>query len=404
MLLATRCPFCETVFRVQPAQLAARRGLVRCGHCQEAFDATGSLFEVPEGGDFASAVPVAADLAATLTTSAQAEEAVQAAAPEATVAPQAAPQPAARRPAPSPNFSNRGWDPWAPRADSHIDPNLQYSADHLPRAGIAPAATPHIVGREEPVLAPAPAEPVPELLEPTPSATTWRRVEPDLAEPSFSANEASAARARDPEPVLSPGAAAAAASPASTSAPGFSALSPGEGPEPFAVTREAPARAPSRTGWRVLGALVSIVLLAMLGALLAWWLRETVMVYWPGSQPLYAQACEQIGCRVLPPRDIDGLQVEPSDLRQVDDPHHLELKVPLRNHFNVALAYPAIELTLLDRQNNVVVRRVLWPQDYVSPGTRVEAGLPARTTQTMIVRLDTGNVVASNFRIEIFYP
>ena len=59
MLLATRCPFCETVFRIQPTQLAVRRGLVRCGHCQEAFDASGSLYEMPEGGDFSRAVPVA---------------------------------------------------------------------------------------------------------------------------------------------------------------------------------------------------------------------------------------------------------------------------------------------------------------------------------------------------------
>jgi hypothetical protein len=186
--------------------------------------------------------------------------------------------------------------------------------------------------------------------------------------------------------------------------PGFRAIAPGAGPEQPTTLQTAPARAPRRTGLRILGALFALVLVVLLAAQLAWWLRETVMVYWPASQPLYVQACERLGCRVLPPRDIDGLQVEPSDLRQVDDPHHLELKVPLRNHFAVALAYPAMELTLLDHQNNVVVRRVLWPQDYVTPGTRVEAGLPAHATQTMIVRLDTGNVVASNFRIEIFYP
>jgi hypothetical protein len=78
--------------------------------------------------------------------------------------------------------------------------------------------------------------------------------------------------------------------------------------------------------------------------------------------------------------------------------------MPLRNRFNVALAYPAIELTLLDSQNNVAIRRVLWPQDYVRPGTPISAGLPAHTTQMMIVRLDIGNAVASNFRIQIFYP
>jgi hypothetical protein len=128
------------------------------------------------------------------------------------------------------------------------------------------------------------------------------------------------------------------------------------------------------------------------------------MVDWPDSQALYAQACDPLGCTVTPPHAIDGLQVEPSDLRQIDGPHKLELKMPLRNRYNVALAYPAIELTLLDDQNNVAVRRVLWPQDYVKPGTPIAAGLPARTTQTMIVHLDTGNTVASNFRVQIFYP
>jgi predicted Zn finger-like uncharacterized protein len=398
MLLATRCPFCETVFRVQPAQLAARRGLVRCGHCREAFDASGSLFEVAAGGDFASAVPVAADVAARLTASEPASSgpgpataAAAAAAAEHTVAP---------------DFSNRAWDPWAPHpGSSSVDPGLQYSADQLPRTGVAPGAAHDVETDDEPTLARTPqAAP----------ASSWRRVEPGLTEPTLSAGDATAARAHDPEPVFSRSAASspssapsAAASPGAASAaaaPAFSALSPNDGAEPFAVTREAPARAPRRTGWRIVGGLVALVLLALLAAQLAWWLRETVMVYWPDSQPLYVQACQQIGCRVMPSRDIDGLQVEPSDLRQVDDPHHLELKVPLRNHFSVALAYPAIELTLLDRQNNVVVRRVLWPQDYVSPGTHIEAGLSARTTQTMIVRLDTGSVVASNFRIEIFYP
>ena len=398
MLLATRCPFCETVFRIQPAQLAVRRGLVRCGHCQEAFDASGSLFEVPESGDFASAVPVKPDVAATLT------------APAAT-------HPAEAARAAAPDFANHGWDPWAPPAESHIDNRLLYSAEHLPQPAIAPSITPVFGhGPAEPSLQPEPepaanASAAP-MAQPTaaaaaaaaaqPATAPRRHAEPIHAEPTLSANETSSARIHDSEPVM-PGA-AAASSTASPTPSAFSALSPGEGPEPFAVTREAPARAPRRTGWRILGMLFALVLLVLVAAQLAWWQRETVMVYWPASKPLYDEACQQIGCRVLPPRDIDGLQVEPSDLRQVDDPHHLELKMPLRNHFGVALAYPAIELTLLDRQNNPVLRRVLWPQDYLPPGTRIDAGLPAGATQTMVVRLDTGNVLASNFRIEVFYP
>ncbi|MET5013246.1 DUF3426 domain-containing protein, partial [Burkholderia pseudomallei] len=38
------------------------------------------------------------------------------------------------------------------------------------------------------------------------------------------------------------------------------------------------------------------------------------------------------------------------------------------------------------------------------PGTRVEAGMPAGATQTMIVRIDTDGSAASNFRVQILYP
>jgi predicted Zn finger-like uncharacterized protein len=41
--LITRCPTCGTAFRIQPAQLAARGGRVRCGKCSSIFDAVASL-------------------------------------------------------------------------------------------------------------------------------------------------------------------------------------------------------------------------------------------------------------------------------------------------------------------------------------------------------------------------
>jgi hypothetical protein len=172
----------------------------------------------------------------------------------------------------------------------------------------------------------------------------------------------------------------------------------------FAVTREARAKSPSRVLGYFVGGLIALALVIVLIAQLAWWRREAIMVYWPDSQPLFARACAHLGCQLMPPRDIDGLQVEASDLRQIDGPHRLELRVPLRNRYGIALAYPAIELTLFDSKNEVAIRRILWPQDYAPPGTTITAGLPPHTTQTMIVRLDSGNAIATNFRVQIFYP
>jgi len=46
MSLATRCPACGTVFRVVQDQLKVSEGWVRCGHCQEVFNALESLFDL----------------------------------------------------------------------------------------------------------------------------------------------------------------------------------------------------------------------------------------------------------------------------------------------------------------------------------------------------------------------
>ena len=43
--MLTRCPACETAFRVTPEQLKARQGKVRCGECQHVFNALETLVE-----------------------------------------------------------------------------------------------------------------------------------------------------------------------------------------------------------------------------------------------------------------------------------------------------------------------------------------------------------------------
>ena len=409
MLLATRCPFCETVFRLDPAQLALRRGLVRCGHCQEVFDASSSLYDIAEGADFATATPISPAEVAALN--------------------------ADTRPK-VPDFSAEAWNPWAPQADATIDNRLLHNATNLPLAPVAASVAVSPRHADDPVLPTASVEDnalhrepafAPEM-EPEP-VSAEERFTPGMAPETTAEAAAEADIVAEPAPVWRPvqrpvepledepglqdaHAAAATLRSAPDDEPHFGsaaatpfAVNPAaDDADPFPVVRETRAPPPRRIGWRVVGVLVALILLVGLLAQLDWWQRETIMVDWPDSQTLYAQACAQIGCNVMPPHDIDGLQVEPSDLRQIDGPHKLELKMPLRNRYNVALAYPAIELTLLDDQNNVAVRRVLWPQDYVKPGTPIAAGLAARTTETMVVHLDTGNAVASNFRVQIFYP
>ena len=51
----TRCPQCQTVFRITVTQLKARDGMVRCGRCQNVFRADQQLVERPAKGEQKSA-------------------------------------------------------------------------------------------------------------------------------------------------------------------------------------------------------------------------------------------------------------------------------------------------------------------------------------------------------------
>ncbi|WP_415868674.1 DUF3426 domain-containing protein [Burkholderia ubonensis] len=343
------------------------------------------------------------------------------------------------------DFRPDHWDMWAPWLDGNVDPSLQHSGRNVRAEPLIPLVLPDANASLEtaPGVVRLTATP-----EPSPGSAAAAAAQPaapsasadlgpahdarhDAREPRLAADAPSSTRKHAPaaderSPLASahdkhePRFAADASADADRAAtptqrePQFAA---GAAPEPFsaipaadddrppfAVTRE--TRAPQRRGLLggFFGGLVATVLAVLLALQLAWWQRETLMIYWPVTLGWFQRACVPLGCTVAPPRAIDGLRLDATDLRQVDGPRVLELKAPLTNRYRVALAYPSLELTLLDDTNHVTVRRVLAPRDYVRPGTPINAGLPAGATQTMIVRLDTNGAPASNFRVQIFYP
>ncbi len=449
MPLATRCPHCETVFRIQPEHLKLHGGLARCGHCQQVFDAAGSLVD-PDP-----------ELAPAIVEAAPAADGALAQPPRvfSATAPQAAPAGGTG------NFTPGAWDMWAPWLDGGIDPKLRHTSENTDPAPLVPIETSHrhagpaneagltrgAMHRagEAAVAAPL-AEPVPEIVahaepivpamvdvptdapvEATPAGTPLdtatthtadiaalvASLPRDAAEPSLGVTPHHIPHA---EPIVHDedddgaqvhiGSLSAAAAP--LAAEPFANEPEADDRVHFAMTRESPAAARRGFTGRLLGGFVAGLLIVVLAGQIAWWLREPLIAHWPASQPLFAQACTTLGCNVAPPRVIDGLRLGASDLRQLDGPRVLELKVPLSNRSAIAIAWPSIELTLLDASNQVAARRVLAPSDYVHPGTPVAAGLPAGATETMYVRIDTApgggdgasGIAASNFRVQIFYP
>jgi predicted Zn finger-like uncharacterized protein len=155
---------------------------------------------------------------------------------------------------------------------------------------------------------------------------------------------------------------------------------------------------------RIAGWIVAALLLLLLLALLAWWQREPVMARWPQTADIYRQACVKLGCVVLPPRNIDQLQIETSTLSQSTQPNQFELSMSVHNRAALALAWPSIEISLLDANNQLVIRRVIGPAQYLPAGTDFDAGIGANGRQAVRLQLSANGATPANYRVLIFYP
>jgi predicted Zn finger-like uncharacterized protein len=277
----TRCPGCNTIFRVTPPQLALRDGQVRCGHCHTVFNGLAALVSL-------------------------------------------APQ---LRPKPEPDFD---------------DPAL---------------GPPTVTLRNS------------QALEPAPDSNFDQRVEPAIVAPLR--RDASA---EDTE---------------SEYASRFSWQEKGER-----------RRVPS---W-IYGMLVPVLVLLFAGQAL-FHFRDAIAAHWPNSKPVLIKLCAAAGCQVRALQDVTALSIEASDLQA--DPAHkglLILSATIRNRAPFPLAYPYIELTLSDTQEQPVVRRAFAPGEYISGAVDPDSGIAGNAELPVKLFIDASATTQAGYQVYLFYP
>ncbi|MGO4153641.1 DUF3426 domain-containing protein [Cupriavidus sp. YAF13] len=134
--------------------------------------------------------------------------------------------------------------------------------------------------------------------------------------------------------------------------------------------------------------------------------RSQLSGRFPVLRPALEAACAALGCAVAPWRDIDALRIESSLLQKQDDESDAYLlAVTLRNQGRATVALPAIELVMTDLQDQLLLRKVLQPADYLEAEQQAFAthGLRAGTELPVRVRFRSQQA-AANYRVLIFYP
>ncbi|SPD65777.1 conserved protein of unknown function [Cupriavidus taiwanensis] len=154
--------------------------------------------------------------------------------------------------------------------------------------------------------------------------------------------------------------------------------------------------------WRVAAVVLAIAALLQL----AYLGRSQLAGHFPMLRPALEAACAPLGCTVPPWRDIDALRIETSQLQRQDEGGDTYLlAVTLRNLGRASTALPAIELVMTDLQDQLLLRRVLQPAEYLEPSQQAFAaqGLRAGMELPVRVRFRTQQAPA-NYRVLIFYP
>ncbi len=168
------------------------------------------------------------------------------------------------------------------------------------------------------------------------------------------------------------------------------------------------AETPSRPHFVVLWGFLSLLALVALAAQAAIHFRTELVLLAPQIRPQLEAACDVLDCRVYLPRQPALMSIESSELRT--DPKRggiIRLTAVVRNRAPFAQEYPALELTLIDRRDEPVVRRILYPRDYLGTGdalSKRHGGIAPGAEEVVSVEFDPQGLRAAGFRLYLFYP
>jgi predicted Zn finger-like uncharacterized protein len=158
---------------------------------------------------------------------------------------------------------------------------------------------------------------------------------------------------------------------------------------------------PRHWPWWLAVALLLLVLLAQV----AYFLRVDIAAQLPSLKPALQRYCSLLNCTVELPRKVDLMSIESSDLEADLAPSTaITVNILLRNRAAYPQAYPALELTLTDIEDKALARRLFSPVHYLKAGEDDTQGLAGNRERSIKLHLDAGDLKAAGYRLLLLYP
>lgn len=415
--MITRCPKCGTAFRISDALLKSAKGVVRCGSCLSVFNAREHLEAKP------APVPPARE---THTPPAKSPPPAPAPEPPTKAGPVIEPEPQ-EDPSerwrlsepeeslferPRPKFQeepeeddDEAWALELLKDDSDLNIRFKKVSDKpaaapppQPAAPVAAPAPTRASPTPPPSPARAPAPPAPPTTAPPasePVAVPAPEVATQTPEPQTETAPAPAA------PVAEPAAAPAAPPKRKPIRPRFEPKSvPLEQviaalePEPLELDWQQPGSWKKRLLWPLL----VLLALACLAIQVAWLEFDRLNRIEP-YRSVYGVACRMLGCALPELRDPKLIQTSNLVVRTSPELEGvLQVDVILQNNAPFEQAFPKIQLTFTNLQNEPVATRLLQPAEYLGGELAGRDKMPVRQPIHIGLEIaDPGSDAASYF-------
>lgn len=166
-----------------------------------------------------------------------------------------------------------------------------------------------------------------------------------------------------------------------------------------------PSQSPSWAS-RYLGNTAMLVICMLLALMLALQFllldRDRIAAAFPTLRPVLAGACSAIGCTLSAPRQIEAIAINSSSFTSVKSGVY-NLSLTLKNSAVLDLTLPALELTLTDMQDQPVLRRVVLPGEFsglaiIKAGTELAVSVPIGVRPGVVAEKISG------YKLLAFYP
>ncbi len=154
--------------------------------------------------------------------------------------------------------------------------------------------------------------------------------------------------------------------------------------------------------------LLGLVTIALLGAFsiqCLYMFSDRMIVWWPPSEEIISKACHIFVCPRRLETRISALTIESSELQIIPElKNKYALSLLIRNSSSSYQSWPHIELTLTDQEKKTIIRKIFAPSNYLPNAESIMKGISPYAEKSVGLYLEMKTEPNVDYRISLFHP